>query len=371
MIKDNYYLYLNRILRCTRTGLFRGGRADVYDYLKVSNLVYCGEDIRVTDSPLLYGGARMATYEVICPYSFGESINGLTETFISNKTYYDSETHKRLGDYLRLLHATSGVNLMSLYNCFCNKYVDNVNIVNGYLEEVTDDKYKVTLIPVKFNRTYTIAIDSESPIYIKPVIYKGVLLKNTDEEYIYDGDNSKVLKISYSRYQHPFTYKVLNYDEEPQKYENNLYLAIQLPKNNDSLITVLEGEYDNYNYDKIFDAKMYTTSDYAIINKTLTSAVSLLNQRGQTQYTYSDKLIAYLLQNTIDDRDKIGENTERVQNSVGFYTKYKGQWDYALRGMLYNKYMNVRKKRDELNYNDILGYVDLDVENAINKGFIS
>lgn len=371
MIKDNYYLYRNHILKCTRTGLFRGGRADVYDYLTVSNLVYCNEDITVTDKPILYGGARLATYDLIQTYTFGENIKGLTETFISTKTYYDGETHRRLGDYLRLVYATQGINLMSLYNCFCNKFVEDVDISNGYLEEGNNPKYKVTLIPVRFNRTYTIAIDSDTPIYLKPVIYKDGLLKNVDKEYIYNGDSNKVLKMGCSKYKQPFTYRVLNYDKEPQSYENCLYLAIQLPKNNESLITVLEGIYDNYNYDKIFDNKMYRTSDYEVINKTLTSSVSLLQQVGKKQYTYSDKLITYLLQNTIDDREMIGENITRVQETLGIYPQFKGVWDIDLRGLLYKKYIELRKSHDELNYQDILGYVDVDIENALNKGFLS
>lgn len=382
MIEDNYYLYLNRILRCTQTGIFKGSRADTYDYLTVGDLVYCQDEhtnpenkcsncFTVTDELILYGGRRLATYEIVSDYTFGQYIPGMTENFISTTTYYDSETHRRLGDYLRLIYATQGIQLMPLYNCFCNKFVTNVNICNGVLEDITDSRYKVTLVPIKFNRTYTIAIDCDSPIYLKPVIYKGNLLKTVDNDYIFDGDYSKIKKIGYSRYNYPITYKVENYDGLAQQYENCLYLAIQLPKSNRSGITVLEGNYSNYNYDKVFDAKMYKTADYSVINDTLTSALSMLQTNPSNHYTYSDKLISYLLQNTIDCRDKIGENIKRVQEAIGWLPYYRGYWDEELRAKLYNGYMNLRKTRDELNYTDILGYVDNDIENSLNRGFIN
>lgn len=381
MIIDNYYLYMNRILRCTRTGIFKGSRANKYDYLTVGDLVYCQDEhddtdkvcdncLTVTDKLLLYGGRRMATYEVISEYTFGQYIPGITENFISTTTYYDPETHKRLGDYLRLIYATQGVQLMSLYNCFCNKFVNNVNLCNGFLEDVTDPRYKVTLVPIKFNRTYTIAVDCSSPIYIKPVIYKGNLLKDTADNYIFDGHYSTIKKFGYSRYSYPITYKVENYDTLPQQYEQCLYLAIQLPKNNRSAITVLEGNYTNYNYDKVFDAKMYNSADYSVINDTLTSALSMLQSNPADHYTYSDKLISYLLQNTIDDRECLGGNIKRVQEGISWYPHYRGYWDEELRARLYKKYMELRKTRDELNYTDILGYVDVDIENSLNRGFM-
>lgn len=372
MINNNYYLYGNNILKCTQTGLFRPDRADVYDYLTVSNLLCCRDgDLVVTDKTMLNGGVTLATYTIASDYTFGQHINGMTETFLSTTGYYDSETHRKLGDYLRLIKYTQGVDLMSLYNCFCNKYVEDVDLSSGYLEDSHNSRYKVTLVPVKFNKTYTIAIDSSTPIYIKPIIYKNGLLKDTTNCYIYDNELNPVSKINYSSYRNPFTYRVFNYEEEPQKYENSLYLAIQIPKNNQSLITVLEGTYDNHNYEKVFDNLMYTNSNIETINNILTSAPSLLTKTQQSQYTYSDKLISYLLENTIDDREMVGENVERVYNSLGIHHNFKGMWDVSLRGELYRRYMRLGKTRDELNYYDILGYVDSDIENAINKGFIT
>lgn len=372
MIKNNYYLYGSNILKCEQTGIFRAGRENVYDYLTVSNLLLCGDnDLVVTDSMILNGGLPLATYTLVCNYTFGQNVYGLTDNFFSTNGYYDSDTHKRLGDYLRALKSTKGIDLMSLYNCFCNKYVDDIDISSLRIKEITNQRYKVTLVPVKFNRTYTIAIDSNSPIYIKPLLYKDGLIKSTDNSYIYDNEFSKVIKVNHSNYSRPFTYTVHNYEEEPQKYENCLYLAIQLPKNNNSLITVLEGIYSSHNYEKVFDNKVYSYADTSVINSLLNSAPSLLKCGKAQQYTYSDKLISYLLENTIDDREMIGENIERIYDHLGEKNKFKGLWDTYLRGQLYRKYMRLMKVRDELNYYDILGYVDSDIENAINKGFIT
>ena len=89
-----------------------------------------------------------------------EDIVGLTESFLSTSGQYDMDTHRKLGDYLRLLRSVYGLDLMPLYNCFNNYFVDNVDLSSGNLSSNGNSHYRVTLVPIKFNKDYTITMNS-------------------------------------------------------------------------------------------------------------------------------------------------------------------------------------------------------------------
>ena len=48
-------------------------------------------------------GVKYGEYVILQPYTFGERVTSLTETFSSNVNYYDPKTHYYLGKYLRLV----------------------------------------------------------------------------------------------------------------------------------------------------------------------------------------------------------------------------------------------------------------------------
>ena len=172
---------------------------------------------------------------------------------------------------------------MQYYNCFSYRFFDNIvlnhNIENGYsLEKNTI--YKVAAIPIKFDKTYTIAIDSTSPVSMKAffhdnlnflnkkvdlVDYPVVNLLNDALVYINDYvvTNSNCFTLPQSSINNPIYYKIStkksenieedfsnSYKRSLLDLEKYLYLLIQLPKNSSSSITVLEGKYSNKDFNK-------------------------------------------------------------------------------------------------------------------------
>ena len=84
-----------------------------------------------------------------------------------------------------------------------------------------------------------------------------------------------------------------------------------------------------------------------------------------------DQLIEYLVGHTIDMRDKMSENVIRVTDKFGYKVGYEGSWDVAIRGKLFTAYCDLQANKNEvLNFEDILGYVDKDIEEALNRGYL-
>lgn len=377
MVEGNFYLYRNKIYKCTRTGTFNGSNIIYKNYLYCSETVYCRDSLNCSDGLVDYGGNRLAEFEVISDYMEGQDIVGITELFTSPRSYYDSETHIKLGNYLRLLRSMYGLDLMSLYNCYCNYYVDNVDLSMGKLYEYNNPKYKVTLIPVKFNKTYTISLNASSTVFIKPIIYNKKLLRTRDrKKFIYDNKYTGITTLSSNDLTHPFKLSIYNTDSEAQSLENYLYLAIQLPASNNSPITVLEGDFNNYIKDVTYDSRIFKYATESDINKTFVSKPSLLSNSIinslKNNIPFSDRLIEYLVGHTIDMRDEISENVIRAANDFGYPSNSLVVWDNEFRSKLFTAYMKVKDKNPYLlNYEDILGYVDKDMEMAINRGYIN
>jgi hypothetical protein len=325
----------------------------------------------VTDDYIFEGGMKKAEYVIVDHYTMGESKIGFTEEFMSTSVFYDSDTHEKLGDYLRLLRSMYGIDLMPLYNCFSNYYVDNIDISSGNLQPLTNSGYRVAMVPVKFNKKYTISMNCAAGVFIKPVIYRGRLLKNSADEFIYDNINPKVYKYGYMSYSSPIEFDTYNADEESQLMENYLYLAIQFPKSTNTKITVIEGEVKLQNTSVVYDSVAMKNLSNHDINKIFRSAPSLLDTTfGTTDSSsipFSDRLIEYLLQHTIDCRETIMENVERVMDKFNYPSGASHMWTQQLRGSLFNSYMNLKHKMPDLTFTDILGYVDKDIESAIDR----
>jgi hypothetical protein len=382
MVEGGYYVYQEKVYKCTRTGLFKGSYKTYKSPLCCSDTVFCGDDIRCgmiidNDEYLEFGGSRIAEYEVINLIEEGVPIHGLTESFISTRTDYDSLTHQKLGDYLRFLHSQYGLNLMPLYNCFSEYYVQGVDLTSGRLIETNVDGYRTTLVPIKFNRQYTVAMNSDFPVYMMPVLYDGKLIRraeNTNKFLCEDGSNV-ITKVGAFRYKQPVVIDVSNTNKELQPYEKNLYLAIQFPKTVNTPITVIEGDFSANNGIHIYDECMFKKSSDKFINNIFVSNLSLLNMptgigKNVNSVPFSDKLVAYLLRHTIDMRSELSEDVEYVTNAFGYSYGFEGSWEPELRGKLFDGYMLLKDTRNELNYNDILGYVDRDIENALSHGWL-
>ena len=293
MVKDCLYIYKTSLIKCIRSGIiFNSSVVPV----KTGNYI-TGEKIYAGT------GAGYGDYRILQPYIFGDSVLQLTQTFNSTVNYYDPKTHYYLGQYLRYYRDIYGIDLMPFYNCFNYNVITDVTLTkenteenNGYLNS-SNDKYKLISIPIKFNKTYTIAIDCSTPVLMKSILYgemgmvkehgyTGYLSDYMYEDFRYENNGVvnnilhlfKVKEVSSLNYNKPITYTYSNtkndairrlrqiYPEESitedminedlkifQTYEKYLCLTIQLPKDNNSTITVLEGDYTQSNNSNIYN----------------------------------------------------------------------------------------------------------------------
>lgn len=257
----------------------------------------------VTDGDFLLSGNRYVYNDkvILCTYSgylFENELNvenkstcvytvlpGEVERKMPYKSpysEYDSDTHKELGKYLRYLRASSGINLLPYYNCFSYKGTSDF-----YLSETdgiiygNNQFYKVLLVPIVFNREYSIHIDSIHGVMLKSVIYSDFgLVKSymTSDGYLTDLIEEDVIKYDSCSFSNPIRYSVTNDvlgGENPEvsletakyleQHEDELYLVIQLPVENKSAIVVIEGECSTPKYisngDTVFSGVKYRTSD--------------------------------------------------------------------------------------------------------------
>ena len=332
----------------------------------------------VTDDLVRYYKMPLAEVEFVDYYNFGHNYLNSTNRFISNCSYYDSETHKRLGEYLRCLRDVYDLDLMGLYNCFSYNFADNFSLKidragNGIVQSA-NEKTKVIMIPIKYNKNYTIAMDCPFPILMRSVIYDKVLLKDSSGNLLVDKLQENVTQINGTTFGNPINYSIVNEDRELQNFEKYLYLAIQVPTNLSSSIVVLEGRYSNTSGRKIINVENLNKMSASQVSELFRSNLSLLEKNDGKQYPFADKLISYLLRYTIDTREYIDDNVERVENAIKYDPPtvenfQKGIWDLDLRYVLFRNYLNINNK-SFIDKNDITGFVDKDIENAAMKGWM-
>ena len=179
------------------------------------NYVYGDAIIECTKSGIL-GEENGAKYIIVRrAYELGDKILGVTENYISEYNYYDTDTHYKLGNLLRVIRDTSGVNLMPYYNCFGyrglsgfhmvdtkdNNLWKGISVIDG-----TDDSVKLLSVPIKFGKTYTIAIDSPLGLRMAPVIFGKFGLVPEVGTYVDMKETGK--RYAYTQFDKPFTYSL-------------------------------------------------------------------------------------------------------------------------------------------------------------------
>lgn len=368
MIKGKCYFLNNHIVKCTQSGTFVNSELDEFS----SN----NGNTKAVD---------IAKYYEVREYIFGDDNPEISDNFVSVNSYYDSETHRRLGDYLRYYRDMYGIDLMSMYNCFGYEiatgfWYSESESSDGVARKFnigTNDDYKLLLVPIKYNREYTIAVDCATPYYIYPVLYSdGGLIKTLSTEpvskSILQMKDSGSQHITFSRFNSPYKYKLpcMPKDEVNKRpyddyynYENSLYLVLQLPSTNDSSVVVLEGDYTN-THRQIINGDSVDKISRNKLNRLLQSDVGLLQLNDKNIYAFSNKLMEYLLGNVIDSNEDINDNVSRIQNVVGVKNKktsIDGIFDQNLRLRIYNNYMDSEYTRKI----DVNGYVDRDTEEFI------
>jgi hypothetical protein len=391
MIEGMSYVYKNDLIRCTQTG-----------YL-VEKTIRCSPKIIVQEPDKLLCGERskkynVGRYETLQPFDFGAYYPQLTQRYIPKNAYYDNETHRFLGDYLRCYRDIFSVDLMPFYNCYNYETFKDFHLKTPYpgWENYENESVKVLAVPIKFNKTYTIAIDSHSQVLCKPVFHNefGMIYENVEGQtkyvtenfhsdsctvkYYKSGDkdgqpsgklvleDANIVAIPNSNFTKPFTFRLDNNKKKYQKLEKYLYLAIQVPSNNNSSVVVIEGDYYKQGR-QIVDISSINNLTNDEINKLFTSSLGLLQINTKQMYAFSNRLIEYLLLNVVTSREEIRNNIGLAQTSIGYrdYTDDYNYdvWDNKLRYLLYNKYMG-DSKTTKL---DITGFVDKDMAEFLNN----
>ena len=323
-------------------------------------------------------GGLCALYERNMP------VLNLTKQFQIKNNIYDSYTHEYLGDYLRFIRDYDGIDLMPLYNCFSNNSNLNIKLVgsnaielkNGNLLEIdtTDPNYRLYAVPVKLFQNYTIAIDSNQPIEFFCGLYNTEFSAGVDNSIV----SETYLKKSNLQFNKPFLYTALTdlavvetsketiwsdalYNSHLHKRQflaqltphlTELKLFLKVPKQVDSSIVILEGDYLAWNdscasIKKVtqswtnFDNETQTLTSsrlvreknhtvlaneaiYSDLNIKLISPLQLLQFNTGTHSPFSDRLLEYLLDNCISCGDtEVRENVLMAQTLVSL--KYSGK----------------------------------------------
>ena len=405
------------------------------NYLKNDGLFNYFWDYNVESSDLNYLKTSWKQTSNIL-YKYSEAFPGLTKTLNSPGKIYDTTTHEYLGEYLRFLRDYNQLDLMSLYNCFSNKIYNNIyqkhlakpgepnpNFNENEPESVNnvkwlkkpeytifdsqDPKYNIYAFPVKLFADYTIAIDCSQGIEMFCGFYNTALDTAGRSTDLIKRTYKKVNKTIFSQ---PFLYDLLNvkywnYDLEIQNItqtsgnkipafltddkitrwdianrEQDLKLFIKVPVTCKSSITVLEGDFRNFNDFKymqikykdngdLFDANTEKEEDVTIKNVVweykqnhtiVNFKESLDNNLNETpfkpigklqllafntgeSYPFAERLVEYLSTSAITPIDEISDNISRVQkvmNQNGYYFAINGLWENKMQKILYDHIIN-------------------------------
>jgi hypothetical protein len=333
----------------------------------------------------------------ITRYSYGQKILNYTKNLKIQNTVYDSYTHEYLGDYLRFHRDFANINLMPLYNCFSNRACPHLDLTfsvgNNYKVKFKTNQafektlYKYYMVPVKFFKDYTIAIDCEAGVEVCCCIYDEYQDQNTDFAelpkltYQCFGTlkfNSPVL---YSKIQN-ITSQLLSSSSDLCQQEDSLKLILKIPAANKSSIVILEGDYTAYN-NRVAQSEAVggslTKTNKTVINyehleacdmlaDKLITPLQLLRANTGESYPFADRLVEYLVGNVITTNEAIIDNVIRAKTIIGSncnplvasITAEDGIWEPILQCITYD-YINNEKNTCDINH-DILGFIDKDVE---------
>ena len=324
IIKDAMYIYAFQYIVCTQTG-------------------------NVGDT---------ASFEVIEPYYAWQPHIKYTRRFTNIDGFYSKETHRKLGDYLRAFYSNGGVNLMGMYNCHNCTSADNICIDDNEVVQSSKDNHKITLVPIKFNKPYTVSLESKSQFRIAPVLYS-----NGNLVYIYDDSNAlvdatntylqNVETKALSSFNAPWLFSVnlsstLSDKVLKQLYDRqgDLYLMIETIFSNQSTLIVLEGDYIEKQSADIDSGDIYYQP---------------LLQMYNTDFDipYSDNLIQYLTHYAIFSDEGNEWNVRKLREKLGLDPR--GDYDDEVREMVYQMALQSLKTFKA----DIYGYVDSNVERVI------
>lgn len=321
---------------------------------------------------------------IIAQYRYNHPYINLTKTLKLQNNIYDDYTHRYLGNYLRFIRDYFDINLMSLYNCY-----DNTS-------EVIND-YKYYTIPVKYNKEYTLFYEAKG-IQKFPYIFT-TNLKNLESQFISTEKNKVDVNILNKKN------KLQTVITTPQAQttrelfdENNLKMVIKVPLLNEFPLVILEGNYSGYNtteelynpgtkgvkkqnwlcinYEKDDNDNYINEKDYytEFKDNIKTYNFQLVNtlKLSKNNYPFSDRLIEYLIGNVITDLDPISKNIIDAKKKLQYRYLAKDKADIKKQRGTFTimdrfKMLDAihKNKKALINREDLLGYVDKDVESVL------
>lgn len=312
-------------------------------------------DTKMYEGKVYIKGNRVVKYingslKTLSPYEYNKSSVNRTTNLAINSSTYDVETHRYLGNYLRFVRDYQGLDLMNMYNCFeatqPSKLIKQVKLISTKVLTLNslESNYTYYMVPVKFDKTYTIAIDSWVPYELMCIVYTNNFLDDAMDSTTSDNLIKETYRvINGSKYTQPFLFSTSSsVNNKLWDKEKHLYLLLRLPAAIDSSITILEGVYNNCNTIDNCLASDYFYGD-GDANIKYPTRVSLLEVNDKKSYPFSDRLIEYLSGMAVTELDEISANILRVQYAIYGNSKmngYVGIWTDTLTKDLYNRIDN-------------------------------
>ena len=362
------YCYKNSIIRCDLTGTLIGSNTIVNNIKYVDRRNSDGEPDEMTKSPSVSDycvcsydfkcglGLRSATYDIVDSIDYNRHIPGLNTNYVSHSTVYDSDTHKQLGKYLRYYRDVKGIDLMPLYNCFCNEATHTVHIEDNKLKNGTTNDYYVWVVPAQLNKKYTLYISSPRAVSIGGVFLNsyGRIKENTiNNTYIDEQLDNNIVTYNNLSYNTPITYEMFTTDDTLLSYGNNFYIIIQTTLSEFTSIVAIEGEHQRTHTKVITNSESHyrhiQNGNFSINYSDFSPSVLPSMVRTPLSYytPYSPRLLEFLVGHAITSEEDISNNISRIRkvlNDNGYTLKEYDVWDDCFRYYTYNNYFKYSDK---------------------------
>ena len=207
-------------------------------------------------------------------------------------------------------------------------------------------------MPVRFGQTYTIGLESTSPIKMWCTLWNDVELELTDttntiltSSDVINLRSSTLITATNCKLNKPFIYtKLKEFDASKFiNYFNSLVLVIRVPINNKTSISVLEGDYI---YNTVIENKVTSDIYHGLPEdkyylKNYPTKLSLFGVNDNEKHPFADRLLEYLLDNAVTNVDNLDDNIKRVQEYL-LYLDHQtpdilyGVWDENMNNSIYN-----------------------------------
>lgn len=307
--------------------------------------------------------------EIIHTFEPGKKYDNETSNFLSSSNTYTSEVHERLGDYLRFQRDFYNINLMSMYNCFSNVFIDQFSLPITYnIDSQTvkfkgslrDQLFKIFSFPVKFGKKYKLYCESPSAENkLQFGFYYNNKLVSINKEIIDTWKTNLNIKNSRLSFATAYIFEVPEANKQLRAFEKYLRVFVQVPMSVNSSIVALE--VDPHIHDFCLNP-------------------SLILKNYYSQHAFADRLFEFLIGSVITPNDPIPQNIVRIQRLISSnrfeqlygrkLDKYVlGQFDVQMHKCIYNTFRDLKvvyeNNSEPRLVHDFTGYIDKDVEELI------